>query len=207
MKTINIIACFIFILFCSNLIADESTQANDSLGINKRPSIVLYSDVTNSEKIELSVMSRKQIQKTIDWFELHYNPTLIDFNAKAQLFNYLLNKNNYLSGKFFVIGKIIFKEMPDYVHKLPYYTVPLVAIKENDEINHYIVDLFSSKKIYTVDEWKTEVLDESASTIDSEYMTNQYHFTTKTRNEHLTIMKPEDSNDFYRIMSDASIDL
>lgn len=184
----------------------ESTIAAQSATTEDLPSILIDSNLGNNEKIELTILNEKYAQTAIDIALRKFDPAFKNFFPKAQYLNYLLNKNGKKSGKFFIQGKIAI-ENANGKFSLKYFNLPLVAINKNGKPIPYVIDFYHSpsKQLYTIEEWKNEVLIHDESVIDSEYFTNQFHFSTDTKGKVLTQMESEDRDYFVQIARDSDI--
>lgn len=184
----------------------ESTNVGQSATTEDLPSILIDSNLGNNEKIELTILNEKYAQTAIDIANKKFDPAFKHFFPKAQYLNYLLNKNGKKSGKFFIQDKIALKNA-NGKFSLKNFNLPLVAINKNGKPILYVIDFYhsTSKQLYTTDEWKNEALIKNESVIDSEYYTNQFHFTTDTKGVILTQMKTEDRNYFIQIARDSDI--
>ena len=189
-----------------NSAESESTIAAQSATTEDLPSILIDSNLGNGEKIELTVLSEDYVKRVIEVANDKFNPAFEYFTSKAQYFNYLLSRKNKKSGKYFIEGSIYLNSAAKSIG-LKYFSMPVIAIKKNGVNTPYVVDFYHDpdKALYTVEEWKNEVINSNKSSDISDYFTNQYHFSPKTKSQYLIAMTPEARASFEEIAKDGGI--
>ena len=161
----------------------------------------------NSEEIELTAIPKKVAERTINLVKDNFHTAIDEGNIPHQLISYLLNSNKVLSGKVFEIGKFTHLSQDEENERFTRYSAVIVAIEENGSIKPYVIDLFTPKKLYPLDEWRNGVIVKDSSASNEEYFTNQFHYTHRTLGQKLTQLTDEARADFVRKASLRNIEI